>query len=326
MTKINKEQKIKSFIQENQKLNKDEQLLAAERVIEEISEVDVDVALYAVQKRISTKGKLLKIYTVASRFAAILILPLIVFSVWTYMNRQPVIRAEKLTEQTITCPLGMRSQVNLPDGSLVWLNAGSTIKYSVPFINETRKVELEGEAFFDVVKNEKSPFSVRSKKIRVNVLGTKFNFKSYSEDKDVEVALTEGSVDLSILSGSAEISNTEMKPGDHFSFNRNSSEAKIKNHDLSNLIGWKNNKLIFDDTPILEMEKILERWYGVEIEVADEGIESYKFTTTFENLPLEQVLQLLELSSPIKMAYIPAKFDKKSNQLIPPKVRISKKN
>jgi ferric-dicitrate binding protein FerR (iron transport regulator) len=324
--KNSKSNHINAFVEGRKNLSNEEQVFEAGQLIAEIKEVDVDAAYSTIQQRISKKGRLLKLYAVVSRYAAILVLPLLFVSIWALLNNKQVEPNEELVMHEITCPVGMRSQVTLPDGSQVWLNAESTIKYSLPFVRENRSVELMGEAFLDVAKNANSPFSIQSGNVKVNVVGTQFNFKSYDNDNRVEVTLKEGKINLGLMSGDTEISTTEMLHGDHFVFDKNTYKATVKNQDIDNFLAWKDNKLVLDETPILEMKKIMERWYGVEIEIADKSIENYKFTTTFENETLEQVLELLELCSPIKMEYIPARIDKTTKQIINSKIIISKKN
>lgn len=317
--------KYKAFVKKRKALSEEEIVFEAGKLIKELDEIDVDSAYAGIQERISSKGRLLHIYTSFSRYAAILILPLIFITVWTLSNKDKNIASQEFAIQELTCPVGMRTNVTLPDGSKVWLNSESTIKYSIPFTGKSREVELVGHAFLDVTKNPDAPFSITSGNVRVDVLGTQFDFKSYPEDETVEVTLKEGSINLSIETGNADKSKTRMVPGDHFVLNKTSHKASIKNESVENYIGWVDNKLIFDETPLPEMKRILERWYGVEIEIVDKSIESYKFTTTFNNESLSQVLELLELSSPIKMEYIPGKVDKATNQITKAKIEISKK-
>ncbi len=328
MTKKNtsKSNQINDFVKGRKNLSNEEQVYRAGKLIREIEEVDVDKAFINVQQRISAKGKILRLYTTISRYAAILVLPLLFVSIWALLNNKQQKQNDECVMQEIICPVGMRSQVTLPDGSQVWLNSESSIKYSIPFVRENRDVELSGEAFLDVAKNANAPFCIQSGDVKVNVVGTQFNFKSYKNDNKIEVTLKEGKINLNIVSADDERCGAQMIPGDHFVFDKITRKASVQNQDIDKFMGWKDNKLVLDETPILEMKKILERWYGVEIEIADKCIENYKFTTTFENETLEQVLELLELSSPIKMEYIPAKINKTTKQIVKSKILISKKN
>ena len=317
--------RFNAFIENKRNLPDEGQVFEAGNLIKEVELIDVDSAFLDIQKRISAKNTIFRIYTAVSHYAAILILPLLFVSIWALLNKN-LESTQEFAMQEITCPKGMRSQVTLPDGSQVWLNAKSTIKYSIPFVRENRNIELIGQAFLHVAKNEDSPFFVQSGNVKVNVIGTQFDFKSYPADNTVEVALKEGKINLNLLSEGNEATKTEMKPGDHFVFDKTTKKAVVSNKDIDNYIGWKDNKLIFDETPMLEMKKKLERWYGVDIEIADRTLERYKFTTTFENKSLSQVLELLEMSSPIKIVHIPAGKDKTTNQIINSKIIISKKN
>jgi len=312
--------KYQSLIEKKKNLSDEEQVFEAGKLIRDIEMVDVDQAYRKVQQKVYSKGRILKIYTSISRYAAILILPLLFFAIWSIEKPN-----QEITEQEITCPLGLRSQITLPDGSHIWLNSGSTIKYSSPFVGKNRCVELEGQAFLNVTKNKKSPFSIQAGNVKVNVTGTQFDFKSYPDDRIAEVTLKEGSINLSLLSEGVETSHAKMKPGDHFIFNKNTKKAFISNKNIDRYILWKDNMLIFDETPMTEVKKILERWYGVDIEIKNKVVESYKFTTTFKNKSLSQVLELLELSSPIKIDYLHARVNRKTKQVTNSKIIISQK-
>lgn len=318
-------QKLKTFIDHTNSGANEEMVYRAGKLIQEVDEIEVDEAFTTVLKRISPLGKMKRIYLTMSKYAAILVLPLIIFTIWSLLQKTETTTAEYVVQQ-VNCPIGMRSNITLPDGTNIWLNSESSIKYSLPFIREERNIELIGEAFLNVAKNEKSPFVIQSGKVKVDVLGTQFNFKSYPDDNTIEVSLKEGKIDLNLISGGNAYSKTKMMPGDHFVFQKTTNKAKVENIDITNFIGWKDEKLVFDDTPMPEMKRTLERWYGVEIVIADKIVESYTFTTTFENESLSQVLELLELSSPIKMEYVPGKIDRKKNQTIKSKIIISKKN
>jgi ferric-dicitrate binding protein FerR (iron transport regulator) len=214
--------------------------------------------------------------------------------------------------------------VVLPDGSKVWLNAESTIKFKVPFSKESRDVDLLGEAFFDVTKNPEQPFVVQSGNIKVKVLGTRFNCKAFAEDQQIEVILEEGRIALNSQSTSGSKEEI-MNPGDHAVIERESGATTISNENISKYIAWHTGKLVFDNTPMDEVAQMLERWYGVEVTVQDREIMNYRFTTTFENESLFQVIELLGLSSPIRIKYVPATITKDRQTQTRSKVLISKK-
>lgn len=320
---------FREFIESQKSLSNEEMVFNSGKLIKRTKAIDVDKAYSTVQKQLSSKIRMISIYTTVSRYAAILVLPLIIFSIWSTLKNNKIEIQEAKQEfsiQEVNCPVGMRSKLILPDGTRVWLNAKSSIKYSLPFVNDERSVELNGEAYLEVAKNKKIPFNIRSGKVKVEVLGTQFNFKSYPDDKTVEVALKEGSINLNLISQGNKTSSTQMVPGDYFVFDKTTEKATITNKNLDNYFAWKKNIIVFDETPMLKMKQILERWYGVEIEITNKTIESYKFTATIDNEPLNQVLELLEISSPVRLEYIPAKFNKKLNKTTKAKIRILDKS
>jgi ferric-dicitrate binding protein FerR (iron transport regulator) len=220
----------------------------------------------------------------------------------------------------------MRSHVVLPDGTDLWLNAGSKIKYGIPFIRENRQVELTGEAFLKVTKNGKAPFVVNVGAASVKVLGTRFNVKAYPEEEQIEIALSEGSVEFSGTMVDGKKAEANLIPNDFLVLDKQTGNVRLENRNLEKYISWYQNILIFDDTPMQEVAVTLERWYGVKVIVADPEINKYRFTTTFENESLFRVLELLELSSPaIKIEYTPGKINKQTNIASPSTVTITKK-
>ena len=167
-------------------------------LIGEIKSVDVDRAFQKVNTRINNQTHTTRFITIATQIAATLTLPLLAFTIWSlfFQEKQPEMAQNDITWHEIHSPAGMRSHVVLPDGTDLWLNAESKVKYSIPFSRESRQVELSGEAFLKVVRNENVPFIVHTGKATVKVLGTQFNVKAYPEYEQLEVALTEGSVEF----------------------------------------------------------------------------------------------------------------------------------
>ncbi|MFY9150588.1 MAG: FecR domain-containing protein [Prolixibacteraceae bacterium] len=226
--------------------------------------------------------------------------------------------------QEITSPPGIRSMVVLPDGTKVWLNAETTLKFPVPFPKNKRNVQLQGEAFFDVTKNPEQPFIVNSANVWVKVYGTRFNCKAYQEDKNIEVILEEGRVGLSVRDEGV-YKKTRLIPGDHAVITRESNKVDIKNEKIDKYIAWHTGKLVFENTPMSEVALMLERWYGIEVIIQNPEIMDYSFTTTFDNESLFEVIELIELSSPIRIKYIQATIGKENNLQTRSKVFIYKK-
>jgi len=253
------------------------------------------------QKGNKTIYRLYRWYSVA---AAILLIPLLVAGmIWfSVSDHTPVENSDKGTFTRLYAPLGSRINFDLPDGSQVWLNSGSSLEYSLPFANQ-RNVHLEGEAWFDVVRDADHPFQVSVADSKIKVLGTKFNVSGYDAEKYVEVVLDEGKVEFECPEIS---SGVIMKPDERLVYqngqiNRNETDA-------TKYAAWVEGKLIFRGDPMSEVARRIERWYNVEVEVVDKDLEQYVFRGTFEDDSLEELLRLLSMTSPIKYRIIERKM------------------
>ncbi|MEI6143122.1 MAG: FecR domain-containing protein [Mariniphaga sp.] len=301
----------------------EDEIAEAQKAISEIKDVDSRKAFSTVQEKIKKNNKIKRLITVVSRIAAILFIPLLIGSLFTiYQLNQN--NPQQFAIQEITSPSGIRSQILLPDGSKVWLNAESTVKFKIPFDRERREISLTGEAFFDVQKNPEVPFFVKSGNVEVSVLGTRFNFKAYDHENTIDVVLEEGKVNFQ-TDNDKTVQELMMKPGERAEYDRTTGTTKITSVKIDKYTAWHSGRLVFDDTPLPEVAAQLDRWYGIEVVLKDSEIQNYKITTTFENESLNQVLDLLELSSPIDINYENAKIDKVSRKQIRSKIRITKK-
>ena len=277
-----------------------------------------------VRRRIEKANSRIRVLDVLMRAAAILFIPMLITSVILFSKQKVQSGAEQFAEQKISNPAGIRSEISLPDGSVVWLNSESTISYKVPFVGGTeRKVELIGEAFFKVKKNEQVPFQVETGSVSVTVLGTEFNCKAFPEDSLIEVVLAEGSIKLNSMDSKTGAKEFIMKPGERAVVDKMRNDTKISTENIEKYIGWHQNKLILDECPMPEIARRLERWYGVEVEIVDPKIENIKISSTFENEPLNEILEMLEIATPIKVEQIPAKMAVSSDAPRKRKVLIS---
>ncbi len=320
-------QSLTEFLEYRKGLSATDKKMEAGLLVEQIKLVNVDNAFVKVSNRINCPYKINRTITWITRVAAVFTLPLLLFTFWSLfikVNTSEMVET-KITWQEIQSPVGMRSHIVLPDGTDLWLNAGSKIKYGIPFIRESRQVDLSGEAYLNVIKNEKIPFIVHSGNAEVKVVGTQFNVKAYPEDKQIEVALKEGSVEFYYIKGDCQKIFTKLNPNDFLVLNKKDNKVTKENKELDKYISWHQNIMIFDDTPMQEVALTLERWYGVKVIITGNEIKNYKFTTTFENEPLFRVLELLELSSPIVVKYFPGKINKNSNKITQSIVTITKK-
>ena len=232
--------------------------------------------------------------------AAILLIPVLAFSLWYNMYSE----SSKLTESTqqiaesrveINAPDASRVEFFLPDSSRGWLNSGAKLKYSTVF-NKHRKVELTGEAYFEVKHIDQSDFIVSVADLDIKVLGTKFNVSAYSDDSFTNVVLKEGIVEIN---GKTGVFNHTLLPNEKITFNHKLKSLNLAKVDANRSIAWKDGYLIIQDEPIGEVAGRIERWYNVEIVIQDEVLKNYRFKATFKDEPLEEVLRLIALTTPI---------------------------
>jgi len=198
---------------------------------------------------------------------------------------------------TIETPKGGQYQITLPDGSKVWLNAASSLTYPVSFASlGKRKVELTGEAYFEVAKDKSSPFLVVTDNLEVEVLGTHFNVSNYKDDESAKTTLIEGSVKvLNPLSDHSQL----LTPGQQ-SIIQGAAQT-IRNVDTREAVAWKNGNFRFDDERLESIMRRISRWYDVEVVWQDAVVKNEHFaavTTRFANV--SQLLKRLEQTGDVK--------------------------
>jgi len=192
---------------------------------------------------------------------------------------------------------GQISKVELPDGSTVWLNSGSELTYSNLFAADNRNIDLSGEAYFEVTKNEDIPLIVSSGELQVKVLGTKFNVAAYPSSEKIDVVLESGKVEL--LSAEVESFRYELKPGELASFNKGNRGLNVSNVNTLKYTSWKDGIINIYDQTLEELVKRLETRYNQKFKYAEE-IKDYHFTFTIKNESLDETIKLMEQIAPIK--------------------------
>ena len=202
---------------------------------------------------------------------------------------------------SVEAPLGSKTKLYLPDGTLVWLNAGSRMTYSQGFGVDNRKVELEGEGYFEVKRNEKIPFFVKTKDLQLQVLGTKFNFRDYPEDHEVVVSLLEGKVGLNNLL--REEKEAVLSPDERAVLNKAKGLLTVESVTASNASQWTDGYLFFDEELLPDIAKELERSYNVKIHIANDSLKTFRFYGNFVRRE-QNIQEVLEaLASTEKMQY-----------------------
>lgn len=228
---------------------------------------------------------------------------------------------------------GSKSMVKLPDGSVVWLNAGSKISYNKDFGKELREVYLTGEGFFDVSKNKEKPFIIHTSSIKIKVLGTAFNVKAYPEDKQTETSLIHGSIEVTIRNRPND--KIILAPSEKLIVENNEvlqkekskpatvkavpviaaplvSISKLKYSQADSTVAetqWIYNKLVFRDESFADLAIKMERWYDVSIEINDPVLKQARLNGIFEKETIIQALEALRIS-------IPFKYDQNGNNII----------
>ncbi len=245
------------------------------------------------QDEAASANRKLKIYTVVMRVAAVFIIGLLFSGLWLYLQNNSV--NNNISPQTVSIPYGATTQFQLPDGSAVWLNSGSVLTYSGNF-SKQRKVELKGEAFFDVTKS-KTPFRVNTSDGTIEVLGTAFNVQAYSND-ELTVTLVRGIVNVTSHGQKQKIM---LKPGEQVRLEQNRLVKNKVNTEL--FTSWKEGKLIFSREPFPDMIKRLERWFNVEIEHAGYDFDEVWFSGTIEGETLTEVMDMICKAAPVRYSY-----------------------
>jgi transmembrane sensor len=231
-----------------------------------------------------------RIWVQVASVAAILVLGLLLGSVVTYLLSGNQFNQEQLVFET---PRGEKSMVTLPDGSEVWLNANSRLVYN-SFSANYRQVELKGEAFFKVARNEHAPFVVKTNECSVEVLGTTFNVMAYDEFGRKEITLLSGKVNVHL--GDDE---QVLKPGQALILKDQKFQIVEVNASQSSV--WVDNKFNFQNIPLSELMKRLENWYDVDITLDNRTGREVNFTGTFKNEEtIWQVLDAIKVYTPIK--------------------------
>jgi ferric-dicitrate binding protein FerR (iron transport regulator) len=240
-----------------------------------------------------------KIMRAALQSAAVVAVALVVAHVSFRWGNEDI--RERFAEISIEVPLGSRTKTCLPDGSSVWLNAGSRIEYSQGFGVDNRAVSLSGEGYFEVERNAGLPFEVKTAEICVNVLGTKFNFRNYPDDGEASVSLLEGSVSVCNRMKCGE--QTRLSPGQKLFIDKSSGEMRVKESKVEHSVEWTAGNLFFDEELLSDIIKELERSYDVRIMVADPDLNNLRFYCSFirREMSIKDIFDML--CSTGKMTY-----------------------
>ena len=252
------------------------------------------------ERRIDGFNSFSKVIAIAAAF----IIGVIISGVFFYTKD---IRNTSQVSQEISIPYGGKTKFTLPDGSLVWLNSGSKLMFMQNFDNG-RLVKLEGEGYFEVVK-DKSTFIVETKYGNIEVLGTTFNLKAYADD-DFQATLVEGKIKYNRKG----LQPIILNPNQQLAINKN-NQPSVNSVEVDLVTSWKDGKLIFKREPFEKVAKRLEKWFNVNIDINNTEMKNLWFTGTIEMETLSEVMDLVSKSLPVTYSYNSktrkVQFDKK---------------
>lgn len=237
------------------------------------------------------------------RTAAILMLPALSFGLYMTKKYQSFNQGQVSVKQAyneVFSSVDAITKVSLPDGSNVWLNHSSSLKYPAIFHGNARSVELVGEGYFEVSHNSKMPFIVKTRELQIKAIGTTFNIMAYPDEDRIETSLINGLVELQRTESDGKvIPMLKMKPTDLAIFQKSNHDLSIRTIDDDRYFSWKDGKLVFNKEPIGEVVKKLGRWFNVDIQVKDPELLDLTYTATFIHETLPQVMELFTLMSPV---------------------------
>lgn len=198
----------------------------------------------------------------------------------------------------LTVPKGGQYQIILPDGTKVWLNAASTLKYPNQFNHTERKVELQGEAFFEVIRNPNQPFIVLANNKSITVLGTSFNVNSYNDESSTTTTLVEGKVKIENTATTGKINKVILIPGEQASFsNANFTVTPVITEDYTS---WKDGQFTFNNLPLKTITRQIERWFDVKFIYQTDPKDVKLWGSIFRDTNFSTILNVLEINTSFK--------------------------
>lgn len=266
-----------------------------------IADADTQKAWQALEKHIDNTKEMAVMYSGGMakkwRIAVAAVSVVVIVALSSVLTMKFVAMSTAESFYTCEAPMGSRSQVTLPDGSRIWLNAGSTLRYSTLFNNKHREVELQGEAYFEVAKHAETEFTVKTKGYDVVVKGTKFDVSAYSNDRLITTELFEGCVAIH-----AETGELMMKPGETVTLDEQSGKL-TKTVSKRNTSAWIDDATEYDNITLADLAKVLSRKYDVNIQIESARLRSERFAVSLHNgETIEEVLSGLQKTAYIRVS------------------------
>jgi transmembrane sensor len=262
--------------------------------------IDADKAFKMVKRRVTFRSPGFNFWATWKKIAAVLIIPLVLGNLLYFLFPDGNYSAhQEPVYNELFAAFGTRSALKLSDGTSVWLNSGSSIRYPDKFIGKNRSVFLNGEAYFEVESNPEKPFIVETSSIKVRATGTKFNVSGYSSTDENEVTLVSGKVEVSLEGSNNKTKSTNLDINQHLTYVKSTGAISVVNEDTYKYISWKEGKLVFRNEPLSEVAKKISQVFNIDIEIRGKEIENYSYRATFQDESLAEILKLLKISSPI---------------------------
>lgn len=258
-----------------------------------VSDDEISESWKGIQSRITKKGKLLKInsgFGIITKIAASIVILLSIGSLIWLLNSSP----KNDMYADLIVPNGQQSCVNLPDGTVVWLNSGSKFSYSCNFGKKQRLVKLEGQAFFNVVKDKNKPFIVKTKHLDVEVLGTEFDVMAYANGAVVRTTLVRGKVKVKLPNSKSEY----LEPNQACFYSVYSKKALVKCVNTKEYTSWRNGQIHFSNETFENIARNLERKFNVTIVIENKMIAKERYTGAFKKKDsLNRIFEIFNLTT-----------------------------
>lgn len=264
--------------------------------------VNTEKALKKVKGRI--KSRAIAWWVWPQRIAAMLSIPLLITVLWMYQNKSERMELAQMIE--IKTNPGMITSVVLPDSTIVYLNSESSLRYPSHFTGKNREVELTGEGYFEVAKDKEKRFVVSTiHQSQIEVYGTSFNVEAYAHDNRISTTLVEGSVAFHLKDKDGKAKMVTLEPNHKLVYLPESGETKMYATTCESETAWKDGKIIFHNTSMEDILRMLSKRYNVNFIVKNKHIKEYSFTTgTFSTQRLERILEYFKISSKIHWRYL----------------------
>jgi transmembrane sensor len=257
--------------------------------------IDISLRLGLGKKKIRSVTVIRKISFISLVAAASLASLIAIGSLFLWINGKHTSKTVRTASTIISTREGEKAHIYLPDSTEIVLNSGSTIRYDGNYNKNERVVQFSGEAFFDVSTNPKKPFIVKLDRMNITATGTRFNIFSYNNEDRVETTLEEGIIQVSILG----VEPITMKSGQQVVYFVKSKKVSLSEVATDTYVSWKENKLRFNDTPFEEVLRRIGRKYNVTFEITNRNLLNLRYTATFIDESIEEVMQMLKAVSPI---------------------------